>query len=268
MAGELVFIGLGLHDEKGLSIRGQEEAKSCEFLFAEFYTAVMPGLSMDSLVRLVGRQVQLLSRKEVEERPEQTILAKSKSSKVGFFVPGDPMVATTHVDLRIRAQKAGIRTRIIHAASVASAAAGVSGLQSYKFGRTVTIPISPQGQLPESILTNLKANSAAVLHTLVLLEIDVENNRHLTIPEALKKLVSNQDRTGGAVGTQTLIVGIARIESPDMMVRAGTVSDLMKEDFGKPPYVLIIPARLHFVEAEALELFCGAPRAQVNPTHD
>ena len=58
MAGELVFIGLGLHDEKGLSIRGQEEAKSCEFLFAEFYTAVMPGLSIDSLVRLVGRQVR------------------------------------------------------------------------------------------------------------------------------------------------------------------------------------------------------------------
>ena len=268
MAGELVFIGLGLHDEKGLSIRGQEEAKSCEFLFAEFYTAVMPGLSMDSLVRLVGRQVQLLSRKEVEERPEQTILAKSKNSKVGFFVPGDPMVATTHVDLRIRALKAGIKTRIVHAASVASAAAGVSGLQSYKFGRTVTIPVSLQGQLPESIITNIKANSAAGLHTLVLLEIDVENNRHITIPEALKKLISNQDRTGGAVGTQTLIVGIARLESPDMVVRAGTVSDLMKEDFGKPPYVLIIPARLHFVEAEALELFCGAPRAPVNPTHD
>ena len=50
------------------------------------------------------------------------------------------MIATTHVDLRLRAHKAGVRTSIVHAASVGSAAAGVAGLQSYKFGRTVTIP--------------------------------------------------------------------------------------------------------------------------------
>ena len=268
MSGELVFIGLGLHDEKGLSLRGQEEAKSCDFLFAEFYTSAMPGLSTEGLRRSVNKEVQLLSRKEVEERPEQNILSKSKTSKVGFLVPGDPMVATTHVDLRMRAHKAGIRTRIIHSASVASAAAGVTGLQSYKFGRTVTIPVSAEEELPESITTHIKANFAAGLHTLALLEIDVENNRHITIPQALKALIACQSKMDSIVGPQTLVLGIARLESPDMVVKAGAISELMKTDFGEPPYALIIPSRLHFVEAEALTLFCGAPKNLVNQTHD
>lgn len=265
MPGELVFIGLGLQDEKGLSLRGQEEAKSCNYLYAEFYTSAMPGLSIEGLSRLVEKDVQLLSRKDVEERPEQNILLKSRTSKVGFLVPGDPMVATTHVDLRIRAQKAGIKTRIIHASSVASAAAGVTGLQSYKFGRTVTIPVSAEHELPKSTITHIKANFAADLHTLVLLEIDVENNRHITIPQALKALISDQSKMGSIVGPQTLVVGVARLESPDMVVKAGAIADLMKTDFGEPPYAMIIPSRLHFVEAEALVLFCGA---LVNQTHD
>lgn len=268
MVGELVFIGLGLHDEKGLSIRGQEEARSCEFLFAEFYTARMPGLNMDNLRRLVGRQVQLLSRKEVEETPEQTILEKAKTSKVGFFVPGDPMAATTHVDLRIRAQKKGIETRIIHAASVVSAAAAVTGLQTYKFGRTVTIPISAPEKFPTSILTHIAANRAAGLHTLVLLEIDAENKRHITIPEALRAMASNEQKTGNAIDPQALVVGIARLESLGMITKAGTLAELMTTDFGEPPYVLIIPSSLHFMESEALELFCGANRELVNRAHD
>ena len=65
--GELIFIGLGLHDEYGLSLRGQLEAKSCDFLFAEFYTSRMPGLNVDELERLVGKKIQVVSRRDVEE---------------------------------------------------------------------------------------------------------------------------------------------------------------------------------------------------------
>ena len=153
MSGELVFIGLGLHDEYGMSLRGQNEAKSCDFLFMEYYTSLMPGLQLANLKKIIGKDVQLLSRKEVEENAEKLILAKAQSLKVGFLVPGDPMVATTHVDLRLRAHKAGVRTSIVHATSVISAASGATGLQSYKFGRTVTIPATWQGDLPESIYT-------------------------------------------------------------------------------------------------------------------
>lgn len=253
-----------MHDELGLSLRGQAEAKSCDHLFAEFYTSVMPGLSLEKLERTVGKALKVLSRAEVEEKAEEMILPLAKAGKVGFLVPGDPMVATTHVDLRLRAHKVGIRTRIMHAASAASAAAGVTGLQSYKFGRTVTIPVSWQGDFPESIYQAIKNNLALGLHSLVLLEMDVENKRHTTIPKALEQLLGvSMQRSETTIAAETLVVGIARLEAPDMKVQAGTVSELGHTDFGEPPYIAIFPGQLHFVEAEALVQFCGARRELV-----
>ncbi len=264
MSGELILIGLGLHDQYGLSLRGQAEAKSCNVLFAEFYTNPMLGLNMSYLNGLVGKQVTVLSRSQVEDHAEEMILAKAAVVKVGFLVPGDPMVATTHVDLRLRAHKAGIKTRIIHAASVVSAAAGVAGLQSYKFGRTVTIPVSWQGEFPESIHTGIKGNLASGLHSLVLLEVDVDSNRHITIPQALKQLLDAAKRlSDNKITPETLTVGLARLEAPDMKLKAGTVSELLETDFGQPPYAMIFPGQLHFVEAEALQLLCGARKELV-----
>jgi diphthine synthase len=174
------------------------------------------------------------------------------------------MVATTHIDLRLRAQKAGIKTRIIHAASVASAAAGVAGLQSYKFGRTVTIPAERAGGVPESVYAGLRTNLEAGLHSLVLLEVDTENKRLVTIPQALEGLIAFSAQRGDhLIGEDTLVVGLARLEAPDMVVHASTSSGLMRVSFGEPPYCLIIPGKLHFVEAEALRVFCGAPKALV-----
>jgi len=266
MAGELVFIGLGLHDEFGMSLRGQEEAKSCDLLFAEFYTSVMPGLSLENLRRIVGKDVRVLSRGEVEEGAEELILPKAKAAKVGFLVPGDPMVATTHVDLRLRAHRAGIGTRIVHAASVTSAVAGVTGLQSYKFGRTVTVPVSWQGEFPEGVYMGIKNNLASGLHSLVLLEVDVENKRHITIPEALRQILSfSEGRPEHEITPETLVIAIARLESSDMLVHAATLSHLLAMDFGNPPYALVFPGRLHFMEAESLRQFCGASGELVNP---
>jgi diphthine synthase len=266
MPSELLFIGLGLGDESGLSLRGQAEARTCEVLFAEFYTSLMPRFRSQNLREIVGQDVRILSRKEVEEQAESIILSKAKTEKVGFLVPGDPMVATTHVDLRLRAHKAGIKTRIIHAASVASAAAGVAGLQSYKFGRTVTVPALWRDEFPESIYQAIKSNLAVGLHSLVLLEIDVENKKYVSIPLALKQLLAvSQKRNDNTIQPDTLVVGLARLESPDMIFKAGSITDIAQMEFGEPPYVLIFPGPLHFVEAEALEVFCGAPKKLVNP---
>jgi diphthine synthase len=263
--GELIFIGLGLYDELGLSLRGQAEARACDHVFAELYTSRMPGLKIENLRRAIAKPVEVLSRVDVEEHAENKILSKARSGKVAFLVAGDPMVATTHVDLRLRAHKAGIATRIIHAASVASAAAGATGLQCYKFGKTVTIPISKEGKLPESVYAGLGVNLGARLHSLVLLEVDVENERHVTIPQALEQLLAGSTKASNrTIKLETLVIGVARLEAPDMIVRAGTVSELMRMDFGAPPFCLIFPTALHFVEAEALQVFCGADRNLVS----
>ena len=263
--GELIFIGLGLHDEYGLSLRGQSVARSCDVLFAEFYTSLMPGLNMENLESLVGRKIQVLSRREVEEDTERIVLSKAKAGRVGFLVPGDPLIATTHVDLRLRALKSGVSSRIIHAASVVSAVAGVTGLQSYKFGRTTTIPVSYEGEFPVSVIQVIGNNLNSGLHSLVLLEIDAENKQFVTVPTALKLLWANSKHVSGALITEnTLVVGAARLEAPDMQVKAGRLSEVMRTDFGEPPYLLIFPGKLHFVEAEALQLICHAPKELVS----
>lgn len=262
--GELIFVGLGLYDELGLSLRGQAEASECDNVFAELYTSVMPGLKPERLSRAVGKPVQVLSRRDIEEDADRRILSKAKVGKVAFLVAGDPMVATTHVDLRLRAQRAGIRTRIIHAASIASAAAGVSGLQSYKFGRTITVPLPHNGEFPESVYTALANNHTAGLHTLILLEVDVENKRYVSIPQALEQLLNlSSHRADDLVEPQTLVVGLARLGGPDMIARAASASELRGFDFGELPHCLILPGKLHFIEAEALEAFCGASKVAV-----
>ena len=55
--GELVFIGLGLHDEKGVTLRGLEEARGADMVFAELYTSTLAGASLESVERLVGKKI-------------------------------------------------------------------------------------------------------------------------------------------------------------------------------------------------------------------
>src|SRR5213593_797218 len=139
--GELVFIGLGLDDERGITLRGLDEARAADMVFAEFYTSALQGASIEAVGKLIDRPIRRLSRKEVEDG--QVLLAAAAKGTVAFLVPGDPMSATTHVDLRLRAEAAKIRTRIVHGVSILTAAAGALGLQAYKFGRTTTVRFHP-----------------------------------------------------------------------------------------------------------------------------
>ena len=253
--GELALIGMGLHDENGLTLRGLNAAKNADTLYAEFYTSIMPGFSVTELQRLVGKEVKILTRRELEEDADRTILSDAKTARVALLTPGDPMSATTHVGLVLSARKLGIPTVLIHSASIVTAAAGVTGLEVYKFGRTVTIPSPRTNPLPESVYEFIRDNLRVGLHTLALL--DIQNG--LTIPDAIRILFKLEEiNNGGVVSEDSLVVALARVEAPDCIVRADKAGNLMKADFGKPPHSIILPSKLHFLEAEALQLMAGA----------
>jgi len=256
--GELSFIGIGLHDESGITLRGLDVAKKADIVYAEFYTSIMPGLSIDRLEHLVGKKINILTRKDLEEDAQRTILPRAEKERVVLLTPGDPMSATTHVGLLLSAVKLKIRTAVIHSTSILTAVAGATGLQVYKFGRTVTIPSPRTTPVPESVYEFIVANKRIGLHTLALL--DLEQGR-LTIPEAIRVLTELESaKKTGLLTEQTLMVALARIDAPDCLVRAETAGNLAKGDFGEPPFSVIIPSKLHFVEAEALQLLAGAPR--------
>jgi diphthine synthase len=159
------------------------------------------------------------------------------------------------VDLRLRAAKKGIGTLVVYGVSVASAIAGATGLQSYKFGKTVTIPMVESGKPSETPYDVIKENGERGLHTLVLLDIKADLVKYLLIKEALEQLLAVEGkRHERVVSADRLAVGLARVGSDDSRVKGGRVKDLIHHDFGGPPHSLVFPGRLHFMEAETLEL--------------
>ncbi|MEM0358228.1 MAG: diphthine synthase [Candidatus Bathyarchaeia archaeon] len=257
---ELVFVGLGLHDEKGISLKGLEEAKTADAIFMENYTSLMPAFSLEKFEGLVGKRVVVVSRRQLEDESGRIVLEAASRGKAVLLVPGDPLIATTHVALRLEAEKRGIKTRVVHGASIVSAVAGLCGLHNYKFGKSVTIPF--QENFSETPYMVLAQNKSLGLHTLCLLDIDVEKNRFLTVREALEMLLKIEaEKRLGVVSGETLAVGVARAGSSNPTIKADFVKELLNYDFGGPPYSLVFPGKLHFMEAEALITFAKAPTA-------
>jgi diphthine synthase len=257
--GEIVFVGLGLHDEFGISLRGLEEVKNADAVFVELYTSLLPKFSKERFEEISGKKLNFVSRRELEEENGRVILEAVRKGKVVLLVPGDPLVATTHVALRLEAEKRGIRTRLVHGASIISAVVGLSGLHIYKFGKSVTIPF-PDETKPVTPYNVIGQNRRLGLHTLCLLDIRAEDKRYLSIREALDALLKiEKEQKKGIITLDTLAVGIARAGSDAPTVKASTISELLNYSFGEPPYSLIFPGKLHFIEAEALMAFADAP---------
>lgn len=257
----LYFIGLGLYDEKDITLKGLETARKCDKVFAEFYTSLLAGTTLEKIEELIGKPIIRLTREDVELNFERIVLPEAKEKDVAFLTAGDPMVATTHSDLRIRAKKAGVESYIIHAPSIYSAVA-ITGLQIYKFGKSATVAYPEKNWFPTSHYDVIKENKERGLHTLLFLDIKADQNRYMTANEAMEILLKVEEMKGEGVFTppETLVVVLARAGSLEPTLRAGYVRELIKEDFGRqPPHVLIVPGRLHIVEAEYLVEFAGAP---------
>ena len=257
----MTFVGLGLFDEEGITLKGLRAAREADVVFAELYTSHMPGVSLEKLEEIIGKPVKLVDRHILEDRDAEPLIEEAlKGRDVVLLIPGDPMIATTHVAIRVRAERLGIRTRIIHGPSVISAIPGLTGLQSYKFGRSTTITYPEKGQLSEAPYVVVEENRARGLHTLCLLDARAEERRFMTVREGLSIMLKLEEKLRrGVIGPDTLAVGVARAGSEEPEVRADKVSVLMEHDFGPPPHSIVFPARLHFMEAEALMVLARAP---------
>jgi diphthine synthase len=255
---ELIFIGLGLNDEKGISIKGLEETKRAVSVFMELYTSLMPDFDMQRFETLCDKKVKLVSRRELEEENGSAILEAAKKGKVVFLVPGDPFIATTHVTLRVEAEKQGIKTRIIHGTSIISAIVSLSGLHNYKFGKTVTIPFPENfSETPYNVIFQ---NKNLGLHTLCLLDLKANEKKFLSINQAIAMLLEvEKKKKKGIITSNTPAVGVARAGSDNPTLKSGFLQDLTNYDFGKPPFSLIFPGEMHFMETDSLIAFADAP---------
>jgi diphthine synthase len=251
---------MGLGSGKGLSIAALEALKNVDTVFVESYTGLVTEDSLQKLENIIGKDLKCVDRKMVEEGTE--LLDKVASNRAtAILTVGDPMSATTHIDLRLRAHDLGLSTRLIHGTSIFTAAPGLVGLQQYKFGRTTTLSFPQEKYFPESPYDIIGENLNSGLHTLILLELTTDENRIMTASDGIKVLIELESRKKkGYITDGTLLCIIARAGSESARVKAGWVKDLKIEDFGEPMHCLIVPGKLHFKEAEALVKFCSAPK--------
>jgi diphthine synthase len=258
--GQLIFVGLGLYDEKDISLKGLTELENCDKIFAEFYTSKLVGLDKNTFEKKLGKVLEILSREETEKGDK--ILDYASKEKVGFLTCGDPMIATTHVDLRLRAAKRGIKTKIFHSGSIITAAPGLLGLQNYKFGRTTTLAFPEKDYFPTSPYIIIKDNKEMGLHTLVLLDIQADRDIYMTANQGMELLLKMEEKLGKKILSEdNVICVVARAGSPDPITVANSIRSLLNKDFGPPLHTLIIPGKLHFLEVEALEVFANLPKA-------
>lgn len=251
----LYLVGIGLGNEKDITLNGLEAVKKCSKLYIETYTSQL-GCSKEALEAFYGKKIIPADRELVEKNAEETILKEAEKEDVAFLVAGDVFGATTHTDLVLRAKEKNIPVTVINNTSIINAV-GNTGLELYKFGKTTSIVFPEKNHQPESFYDAIAQNKSIGAHTLCLLDIKIENNteRFMTINDALKILLDIETRKKQNIVTEkTFVVGCARVGHDDAVVKYGTAKELLNHDLGAPLHCLIIPGPLHFKEEEMLKV--------------
>lgn len=240
----LYLIGLGLYDERDLSLRAIELMRKCDEVFAETYTSKWHG-DFKKLGNLVKKKIKILEREDIES---DFLIDKAKSRNVVLLVPGDPLIATTHIELLIQAKKHGIETKVIHSSSIYTAVAE-SGLQIYKFGRTTSLPFPEKGFEPTSPYDVIADNKKIGLHTLILLEKDMK------VSDGLKILLNMEKKKGrNIINENKKVIVCCQLGSENQVIRYDKIGNLMGDLVKEVPAIIIIPGKLHFKEEEFLSL--------------
>ena len=194
----LYIIGLGLGDEDDITVKGLKLVRGADLVFLEAYTSVLGSCSTRDeiddyktrLEKVYGKSIQIADRHLVESEADDKIIEAAIERKVAFLVVGDPVCATTHTDLVLRAKQRQVKIELIQNASIMGAA-GACGLQLYNFGQTVSIPFFRENWRPASFYPKIRYNRQGGLHTLCLLDIKVKEPDY----DAMMKMMIELENT-------------------------------------------------------------------------
>lgn len=237
----LYLIGLGL-DLNGISSYGLKIAKRCKKIYLENYTVDFP-YSRKNLGEFVGKKIIYADRRFIESFELVDIASKTD---ICLLVYGSPLTATTHISLIEEAKKSGIKTKVIHAASVFDAVAE-TGLQIYKFGKITSLPKWDEEKnfMPMSFMETLRENKSIGAHSLILIDIS------LKFPEAFEQLKKSSKEHDFKI-EKIILCQCLGTEQQKILYR-----DFSKVENYDPklPYCIILPGKLNSKEKEFLENF-------------
>lgn len=252
----LIFVGLGL-SIKHLSIKAIEALRSADKIIVDSYTSIVPDFSVSELKKIIGedKEIIIAERRDLEGESIRKIIIEAKEKDTAILVPGDPFIATTHDAIRLEALENGVPVKTIHNVSIYSVAPSATGLQAYRFGKTVTL-VYPTHFKPFSTIETIYDNLSRNLHTLLLL--DLKRDTAMTIPEAVK-IILDLDQKGEL--SRILAVGIAQAGTNNQYLRADRLVNLANYEYPQPPHSIIIVAKPHPIELELLYYNAGLPES-------
>ena len=249
----LWFVGTGINGYRGLSIAALDVLRKCDIVYIERFTSSLSEVDIQELNSLLQMQTKPVKRWFVEDGRE--ILEAARTKDVALVTYGDPLIATTHSELRLRAVKNSIKSAILHSASGIASVIGETGLHIYKFGRMVTM----MSELPSaiSVYNTIFQNLLAGSHTLILTEYshnDESKEPFFLEPSSVFKMLLDAERTHKheIFSDDTFAVVASRVGMQDQKITSGKVKSLMRLEFGIGPHSVIVTGALHFTEIEAL----------------
>lgn len=250
------LVGLGLN-EKQATLECIEALKSCDKVLIETYTNLIPESSIMALEGKIGKKISRLKRMQVEDE-SRLMLEGTRSNNIALCVPGNPLIATTHVQLLLEAKKLGVKFKVIQGISVQNYLP-LSGLDAYKFGRIVTIVAEDKSHAyaPESFYDFIEKNKSLGLHTLCLLDIRSEEKEYMTVCEALKLLEKIEEKHGKRIIAESVLLGIAGLGSENALIRAGSLEEMKNFPELPLPQCLVVCGQLSEKEREALKALSG-----------
>lgn len=262
-----------------ISVRALRAVRSCARVYLDTYTSIIISYEdMRCLMEDVLQRTDLIQcdRKAVEQ-DEDSIIADAVQRDVAFLVAGDVFCATTHTNLYLKAIQQKVSVVVMHNASIMTAVS-CTGLEMYRFGRTVSIPIFTSTWRPSSFLDYYLENARLNLHTLVLLqmstkELDMDlycekglerySNPYYLLPnQAARQILSLVDEypdTYSQVSTDTIVIVCCRVGTDTQQLELTTLGRCAlqtDEYYGKPMYALVLPSPIIMEqERRMLELF-------------
>ena len=248
----LWFVGLGISGFKSIPNEALPILAKADIVYLEQFTSPISKSDFNKIKKSVIKgEFKPAKRWLVEDGNE--ILQNAKKKKVVLLSYGDPYIATTHIELRIRALEEKIRTYSIHASSSLTSMIGECGLHFYKVGRIATI-MNEMNSLTTPYYVIYK-NIVEGNHTVLLLEYNQDKDFFLDPKNALNGLLETEKgQRRNVINLSSYGIVASRIGSKNQKIISGKISSLKKIDFGKPPHTIIIPGRFHFTESDALKM--------------
>lgn len=268
----LHLIGIGAKKEH-INPEMLEAIKNSDEIFLEYYTSFYQ-TPFDELEEYFGKKIIIADRDLIESQIEERILNPAKSKTIALLILGDPLIATTHTDLLLRAKEMNVETKLYNNVSIGNYITR-TGLQFYKFGKITSIPFFSEKFMPRTPYLVHHDNHKMGAHSLFLLDLNPSNdiaykghdrylkahrafNFLLDIPKIMLENEEIEEKDSMILDEETPAVICSRLGFDDEKIIYGTIEELIEFDKThdlKEPVCIIIPGDMHEMEEKYLNIF-------------